>query len=316
MSSEGDAEDRGTMLAALEAHGQAFLRSFGPSAIPVHGVKRKRKESINSHTDNVDSSNPQQGDEDEWHGFGDDGPDHYQSMPSNDASKMDLPASGRPATDRPKTPVVVDFSHSRRPLSSAGQARSDKTFMSSKISKMKEDVSQRGDATAGQNEDDEQQLSDLRNDAELHRIIHTQLLSGSLDPMMDLKPSQKKKAMAGRVLEVAGKVKLGAGETDVRKEEHNKASKHIREGIRKKQKERAAQDLEEAKQLGNYHPTIKRLFAASSQPSAPNKRARGIGSGVGKFVGGTLKLSHAEIASVQGVPSKTKGRPGKNVRRR
>ncbi|KZO93260.1 hypothetical protein CALVIDRAFT_486216 [Calocera viscosa TUFC12733] len=153
--------------------------------------------------------------------------------------------------------------------------------------------------------------SDLRNDTELHRLIHTQLLSSSLDPMMDLKPSQKRKAMAGRVLEAAGKVKLGVGEIDVRKDERNKAAKRIREGILKKEKERARKDLEEAKQLGNYHPTIKRLFAATPQSSGPRKRARGIGSGVGRFVGGTLKLSKDDIASVQGPSDNRRAKNGK-----
>jgi len=51
--------------------------------------------------------------------------------------------------------------------------------------------------------------------------------------------------MAGRVLEAAGMVKLGEGEHDVRKDEHNKAAKRIREGIRKKQKQQGHKALEE-----------------------------------------------------------------------
>jgi len=119
--------------------------------------------------------------------------------------------------------------------------------------------------------------------------------------------------MAGRVLEAAGMVKLGEGEHDVRKDEHNKAAKRIREGIRKKQKQQGHKALEEAKQLGNYHPTIKRLFSASSQPStAQGKRERGIGSGVGRFVGGTLRISQGEIASVEGSGPNLRSRRSKD----
>jgi len=315
MSSDEDLNGRDAMLAALEAHGRAFLQSFPASANPVHGIKRKREGRIDSHAENVESFSvsPSEG-EDEWQGFGGDDAADDQTTASLAASKTDLRTSARLGTEPVKAPLVVDFSHAARPQ--PGASRSDKSFMSSKVSKLREDLSRTDQVKAEHAEDQEQQLSDLRNDAELHRLIHTQLLSSSLDPMMDLRPSQKRKAMAGRVLEAAGKVKLGVGENDVRKDEHNKAAKRIREGILKKQKERAEKDLEEAKQLGNYHPTIKRLFTASSQPSGPSKRARGIGSGVGKFVSGTLKLSKSDIARVEGPTRNPQGRRQKSGQRR
>ena len=70
----------------------------------------------------------------------------------------------------------------------------------------------------------------MQNDAILHRLVHTKILSGSLDPELDLTPAQRRKALAGRVLEATGKVKLGKGENVVRSKEHNKAAKHIRDG--------------------------------------------------------------------------------------
>ncbi|KZT62401.1 hypothetical protein CALCODRAFT_490234 [Calocera cornea HHB12733] len=299
--SDEDFDDRDAMLAALEAHGRAFLQSFPASANPMRGIKRKRDAPIDSHASSPESSTLSQSDVEgeEWQGFPGDEDDNDQTTLG--ASKSDERRTDRSDAERlGKAPVVVDFSHTVRLQQKVGTVRLDKTFMSSKVSKVRKDTSTSADTKVAPGEDAEQQISDLRNDAELHRLIHTQLLSGSLDPMMDLKPSQKRKAMAGRVLEAAGKVKLGVGENDVRKEERNKAAKRIREGINRKEKERAHRDLEEAKQLGNYHPTIKRLFAASSQSSETGKRARGIGSGVGRFVGGALKLSQTEIASVQG----------------
>lgn len=87
--------------------------------------------------------------------------------------------------------------------------------------------------------------SNAQNDALLHRLVHTRILSGSLDPDLNLTSAQRKKALAGRVLEAAGKVKLGKGEGSVRAAERNKAAKRVREGMMVKQKERQQKELEE-----------------------------------------------------------------------
>jgi hypothetical protein len=78
--------------------------------------------------------------------------------------------------------------------------------------------------------------------------VHTKILSGSLDPELDLTSAQRRKALAGRVLEAAGKAKLGKGESMVRAKEHNKAAKHIRDGVHARQKERMQKELEEVRQ--------------------------------------------------------------------
>jgi hypothetical protein len=87
--------------------------------------------------------------------------------------------------------------------------------------------------------------TNAQNDAILHKLVHTKLLSGSLSTELDLTPSERRKALAGRVLELAGKAKLGRGEKLVREAEKNRASKRVREGITSKQKERGKQELEE-----------------------------------------------------------------------
>lgn len=55
----------------------------------------------------------------------------------------------------------------------------------------------------------------------------------------------------------------------------------------------------QAKNIGNYHPTIKKLFESSSAAPA-KKRERGLKMGVGKFSGGRLKLSREEIDIAEG----------------
>lgn len=88
--------------------------------------------------------------------------------------------------------------------------------------------------------------TNAQNDALLHKLVHTKILSGSLDPELEMTPAQRRKALAGRVLEAAGRAKLGKGETIVRAKERNKAAKHVRDGLLAKQKERSRKQLEEA----------------------------------------------------------------------
>ena len=133
---------------------------------------------------------------------------------------------------------------------------------------------------------------------------------------LELTPSQRRKALAGRILEMTGEAKLGKGEKLVRETERNNASKRVREGISNKQKERSKQELEEvtlkfssgghdtdtpqAKNLGNYHPTLKKVFEASSSTSTPRKREKGLKMGVGKFGNGLLRLSRDDISKATG----------------
>lgn len=87
--------------------------------------------------------------------------------------------------------------------------------------------------------------SNAKNDAELHRLLHTGLLSAAVNTEVASSAAQRKKALEGRVLELANRSKLGRGEKDVRVAEHKKAAKHIRIGIKEKQKKRDAKGLED-----------------------------------------------------------------------
>ncbi|KAI0758279.1 hypothetical protein BC629DRAFT_1552373, partial [Irpex lacteus] len=169
---------------------------------------------------------------------------------------------------------------------------------SSKVTKLTSEVKEQQRIRANEDEDDD--LTNAQNDALLHKLVHTKLLSGSLSSELDLTPAQRRKALAGRVLEAAGQVKLGKGENVVRAKERNKAAKHVRDGLVAKQKERKEKALEEAKNMGNYHPRLKRLFSSddTEEEKSKPKRERGLKMGVGSFSGGILKLSRNDIASV------------------
>jgi hypothetical protein len=65
----------------------------------------------------------------------------------------------------------------------------------------------------------------------------------------------------------------------------------------------------QAKNLGNYHPTVKKLFSSSpSSVHLKRKRNRGLKMGVGKFSGGMLRLSGDEISAVQSRAGGSRGR--------
>ncbi|KAF9534833.1 hypothetical protein CPB83DRAFT_830979 [Crepidotus variabilis] len=169
-----------------------------------------------------------------------------------------------------------------------------KAFMSSKISKLSTNTENPPKSNRTPKEEEEERTN-LQNDALLHKLVHTKLLSGSMNTELDLTPAKKRKAFAGRILELTGDVKLGKGEKEIRVAERNKASKRVREGIAGKQKERSKQELEEAKNLGNYHQSLKKVFEASSSISSNRNRQKGLGMGVGKFSNGLLRLSQADV---------------------
>ena len=69
----------------------------------------------------------------------------------------------------------------------------------------------------------------------------------------------------------------------------------------------------QAKDMGNYHPTFKKLLDDPQEKGTERNRERGLGMGVGSYGGGTLRLSKREIESVQNRPAsgRSRGRPHK-----
>ncbi|KAF4602158.1 hypothetical protein EYR40_005362 [Pleurotus pulmonarius] len=250
------------LLSLLTAHGQQFLDSFD---LPAKTAAKKKQPAVVSNSDD---------EYEEWGGIHDSDDDNFgdELLDNND--------DGFTADSRTAQPNVTVFSESR-PANIPNKAAM-KSFMSSKVSKLREDTQQ--DQKEAPTEEQEDEFNNAKNDALLHRLVHTKLLSGSLNPELNLTPAERRKALAGRVLELAGESKLGKGETSVRVAERNKAAKHVREGLVRKQHERETAQLEEAKQLGNYHPTLKKLYKGSaSSTQHPRKRDRGLAMGIGKF---------------------------------
>ncbi|KAH9977973.1 hypothetical protein BGW80DRAFT_1456105 [Lactifluus volemus] len=290
------------LLDILQAHGQRFLDSFEAYDAEENGKgKRNPAEahrSINTKLARIESDHSSSvydsHSAEEWTGFGSDVhmDDEYEAHSSSEEM---LPLEAN--TSVPKPDVVVftaSVSKSSELVSTKAQAKS---FMSSKVSKLKDEVQRRKDKKHSDDEDDE--LTNTQNDALLHRLVHTQLLSGSLNQELNLTSAQRKKALEGRILELAGTSKLGQGEKTVRAKERNKASKRVREGMLEKQKQRREKLVQEAKDMGNYHPAFTKLFQDPLEKNAKHNRERGLRMGVGSYMGGALRLSKKEIDSVQ-----------------
>ncbi|KZT24435.1 hypothetical protein NEOLEDRAFT_1094104 [Neolentinus lepideus HHB14362 ss-1] len=316
MSSTADQDEQQYLLQLLQAHGQIFLGSFD---IPVpRPRKRRRTDEADSNVNNASKVEDHTGSEEEWTGFANDpsDSDDDKDFPSFDDGSNDDDFTAN-ATNSHHVPVVVfDNGQKRTNSLPSGSKTGLKAFMSSKVSKLTQDsrgIQRRSVRTL---DDEDEERTNVENDAELRRLIHTKLLSGSLNPDLDLKPAQRRKALEGRLLELAGDAKLGKGERSVKFAERNKAAQKVRLGMLAKQKEREEKQLEEAKNMGNYHPAIKKLFEPSEGQQTIRKRQRGLTMGVGKFKGGVLKLTKEEISSVQGsapprrVLQRGNGRPG------
>ncbi|OCB87501.1 hypothetical protein A7U60_g5406 [Sanghuangporus baumii] len=300
------------LLALLQAHGQDFLSSFGslPQSSSQPSRKRRKLEPKASNSDADESS------DDESTGFdmsseeddSDDGDYSEEMNDEEDEQRHD--DEFRSDTLQRKQPEVVVFSGGTQSTGTKMSKYQAKSFMSSKVSKLRQEVNEAGTNENGDDDSElEEERTNVQNDKLLHKLVHTQLLSGSLNHELDLTPAQRRKALDGRVMEIAGNAKLGKGESIVRQEERKKAAKKVRMGLERKVDERRRKAVEEAKDLGNYHRSIKHLFEADEKKrSDRRKRERGLKLGVGKFSGGVLKLSRDDIASVRGNARPTRGK--------
>ena len=71
---------------------------------------------------------------------------------------------------------------------------------------------------------------------------------------------------------------------------------------------------DQAKNLGNYHPTLKKVFEMTLSGPATRKREKGLKMGVGKFCNGSLRLSREDVGmamSGSGSRSSTRGARGR-----
>ncbi|KAJ3785089.1 hypothetical protein GGU10DRAFT_269974 [Lentinula aff. detonsa] len=287
--------DHDELLSILQVHGQNFLSSFEGSL--GRGAFNKNAIPVQFRNKEIEDE-----EDEEWQGI------RSSSESESEEENDDEFIAVSPSTSNANVIVFSDQVSISKREQDVTTKYQGKAFMSSRISKLRENTSFDIKKTSEETDEDIKERSNVQNDALLHKLVHTQLLSGSLNSELELTPAQRRKALSGRIVELTGNAKLGRGERLVRTAEHNKASKRVREGLVQKQKERRAAQLEETKNLGNYHPSLKRLLDPDSETAKPKKRVRGLQMGIGSFKGGTLRLSRQEINSVQGQRSGMSGR--------
>ncbi|KAG0055352.1 hypothetical protein BGZ83_008872 [Gryganskiella cystojenkinii] len=228
------------------------------------------------------------------------------SSPSKKAKKLSSSSSSLTTTNastlskRRTGPEVVVFDASKVDRKTAGSSTefNFKKFMSSKISKLDEAPAPMENPLTA--EEKAEELEHKKNDTELHSLIKSsrlleQYTADHLDGV------ERRRHQRDQL------VSLG-----IQKKEKLKVPFQMSMGMMAKQRERDIKELEEAKNNGTYHKSIKHTFAAAGGKKKEKSRSdRGLKTSMGRFKNGTLVLTEKEIKSVQREGVKKKKTPGK-----
>ncbi|KAF9178805.1 hypothetical protein BGZ50_007458 [Haplosporangium sp. Z 11] len=200
-------------------------------------------------------------------------------------------------------PEVVVFDASKMDRkgtssSSGGTEFSFKKFMSSKISKLDEAPPPMENPMTADEKAEE--LENKRNDTELHSLIKASRL-------LEQYSAEQLDGVERRRHQRDQLISLG-----IQKKEKVKVPLQISFGMMAKQRERDIKELEEAKNNGTYHKSIKHTFAAAGGKKKEKSRSdRGLKTSMGRFKNGVLTLTEKEIKSVQREGVRKKKSPGK-----
>lgn len=255
----------------------------------------------------------------------DSGGDEFDEDILGEGPPEDLPQAGTSGTHekeqsagatagRPRrVPETVVFSD---PTTSYQVPKSHrKQFMSSKIQEINRDPIERAQESARSGEDDEE--DQWANDRKLSELLSTTLFApgAANDTGKKRKLNTTTNETLARVLELSnsdtlhapGRAGSGWGATQLRAQELGRMPGAMRAGMRRAAGERRARELETQKELGLWHPSLHRkqqqnratATERGAKPTQPKKRLRGIGSGIGKFRGGTLHLSDKDVQRIK-----------------
>ena len=156
--------------------------------------------------------------------------------------------------------------------------------------------------------------NNAQNDQLLSTLIHSHLLSGTAHPLTShelssLSPAAQRSSLDGRISELSSRSALGTGSASLKETERLQMGGRQKAGMARRAGEIEDKRLQEAKDVGNYHSSVKHLFGEIASSSAIGKKAakeaarreeRGLGMGVGTWKNGSLRISNEEIRSVEG----------------
>ncbi|KAJ3005366.1 hypothetical protein HKX48_000727, partial [Thoreauomyces humboldtii] len=202
---------------------------------------------------------------------------------------MPLPPPSAPRS----TAKVVVFQDATSRSAAAGSKNDWRAFMSSDIRK----VSGEKPVQHLTKKEAEQEAEDKKHDRDLADLIKTSKLIE--DHMAsELTGNERRKHMAARVAELGGRTAK------------TRTPRAIQMGMDVKERERAARRLQDAKDLGVYHSSLKtQIMGEQGQKDLEQKtsrikdrvkhRSRGIDGGFGSFRNGTLHVGKEDFERVE-----------------
>ncbi|PWN93827.1 hypothetical protein FA10DRAFT_283450 [Acaromyces ingoldii] len=182
---------------------------------------------------------------------------------------------------------------------------------------------------AGGGEEGEEEKAMQSNDRELSRLLSTTLFApgGASTGAEGSRRNLSSNETLARLMELSSSsaarrgaaVGRGWGESAHKAAEMGKMPASMRAGLRRAQKEKLDIEVERAKELGNYHSSVKKLvgnnqagmdliLGTRDDDRKKRTRERGLGMGVGTFNRGTLRLSEEEVERING--SRKRGSSG------
>ncbi|PWN37128.1 uncharacterized protein FA14DRAFT_10300 [Meira miltonrushii] len=255
----------------------------------------------------------------------------------------------KPQSTRPPPETVV-FGESSSGTSIPNQGGWRK-FMSSKVETRKDKLEEEANKAAaekqkkknksssgdgaGDEEDAEKEKEMMTNDRALSDLLSTTLFAPQSEGIKKAngKPNLSSNSTLSRLMELskptltdqAKSVGRGLGSSMFKAKEMGKMPASMRHGLRKAELQKQADQLEKAKELGIYHQSIKGLIGKGADGSdlvlgtkkkdhKARTRDKGLSMGVGRFAGGTLKLSKEEVARINKPTSSGRGAGGKRKR--
>lgn len=186
--------------------------------------------------------------------------------------------------------------------------------------RQKKEKKKKARAEAGEDDDEDDEAEQLTNDRQLSHLLNTTLFSQGNGKKKGSSSSDKPDLSShdtlARILEHSSSSSArkgqafgrGFGEKALRASQLSQMPISMRQGIRSAAGDRAEKEMERNKEMGLLNSSYSRKFLGRQEADATmtgkrkseRDRVRGLGMGVGRFEGGTLKLSKDEVARMTG----------------
>lgn len=306
-------------LAALQAH---FASTFDASPIKAVERRKERKAKVIPQTERKSLV-----DESEKNAAGPSKPTQKSTTSMKEPETVVFDGSvGRRLTDL-STPQSGGWRKFMSNKVATSKDKFDEDAQKAKIEKQKRKAKHAGVSVAGDDDEDEEEKVQTTNDRALSQLLSSTLFAPesqeSRKKASNGAPILSSNATLSRIMELsqptltgdAKSVGRGLGNSLLKANELGKMPANMRHGIRKAQKEKQAEELEKAKELGIYHQSIKGLLGKGAEGAdlvqgsrdkdrKARSRQKGLSMGVGRFSGGALRLSNDEVRKINESGSK------------